>query len=353
MYTLKGNSLQNLTDPSTRRPRTDTIVKNYDENMVHALNLTYNATLILIGNFSNTSLTGTLADISGTIYTKYIYLSNGRLSQKEAWSEGTDYVLDATDFSYELSRLSGDDIFEGIPLTGGNDRVQGMGGNDRFKGYDNRDDWAEQFYGGDGLDTSIYQGKISEYVVTASANASEEILDGRANDGSRVSGFYIRDTVVDRDDNDALIEVERLEFEVAEENGANRIALDIDGNAGTAAKIVGVLRGKEDLSNLKLIGALIYNLDAGMSYEDLLGVALDALLGANKTSEAIADLVYTNLVGESPTLEVRRELASYMDSGAYSQAGFARAIADLELNATNIDLVGLTSTGLQYTEYVT
>ena len=353
MYTLKGNSLQNLTDPSTRRPRTDTIVKNYDENMVHALNLTYNATLILIGNFSNTSLTGTSADISGTLFSYYIYFSDGRLSQKETWSEGTDWLLNVTDFSYELSRLSGDDIFEGIPLTGGNDRVQGMGGNDRFKGYDNRDEWAEQFYGGDGLDTSIYQGKISEYVVTASANASEEILDGRANDGSRVSGFYIRDTVVDRDDNDALIEVERLEFEVAEENGANRIALDIDGNAGTAAKIVGVLRGKEDLSNLKLIGALIYNLDAGMSYEDLLGVALDALLGANKTSEAIADLVYTNLVGESPTLEVRRELASYMDSGAYSQAGFARAIADLELNATNIDLVGLTSTGLQYTEYVT
>ena len=166
-------------------------------------------------------------------------------------------------------------------------------------------------------------------------------------------GYYVEDSVARRDGNDRLQEVERLEFEVAEENGANRIALDIDGNAGTAAKMVGVLRGKEDLSNLKLIGALIYNLDAGMSYEELLGVALDVLLGANKTNEAIADLVYTNLVGESPTLEVRRELASYMDSGAYSQAGFARAISDLELNATNIDLIGLTSTGLQYTEYFT
>ena len=354
MYTVKGNFLQNLITPPhwALTTLTDTTVKNYDENMVHALNLTYDATLILIGNFSNTSLTGTAADISGTLFSYYIYFSDGRLSQKETWSEGTDWLLNVTDFSYELSRLSGDDIFEGIPLTGGNDRVQGMGGNDRFKGYDNRDEWGDQFYGGDGLDTSIYQGKISEYVVTASANASEEILDGRSNDGSRVSGFYIRDTVVDRDDNDALIEVERLEFEVAEESGANRIALDIDGNAGTAAKIVGVLRGKDDLSNLKLIGALIYNLDAGMSYEDLMGVALDALLGADKTNEAIAELVYTNLVGESPTLEVRRELASYMDSGAYSQAAFARAIADLELNATNIDLVGLTSTGLQYTEYV-
>ena len=46
---------------------------------------------------------------------------------------------------------------------------------------------------------------------------------------------------------------------------------------------------------------------------------------------------------------MKAELASYMDSGAYSQAGFARAIADLELNATNINLVGLSDTGLQYT----
>ena len=135
MYTSNGKSLQNLTDPSTRRPVTDTIIKNYDEHLVHAFNLTYGATIILMGDFTNTSLSGTLADISGTIYTKYIYESSGSLYQKETWSKGTDFVLDATDFSYELSRLYGDDIFEGIPLTIGNDRVQGMGGNDRFKGF--------------------------------------------------------------------------------------------------------------------------------------------------------------------------------------------------------------------------
>jgi serralysin len=352
MYTSKGKSLQNLTDPSTRRPVTDTIIKNYDEHLVHAFNLTYGATIILMGDFTNTSLSGTLADISGTIYTKYIYESSGSLYQKETWSKGTDFVLDATDFSYELSRLSGDDIFEGIPLTGGNDRVQGMGGNDRFKGYDNRDEWGDQFYGGDGLDTSIYQGKISDYVVTASANASEEILDDRANDGSRVSGFYVSDTAVGRDDNDALIEVERLEFEVSEDNGANRIALDIDGNAGIAAKILGALWGKESVENATFVGIVLHYLDSGVSYEALLDLALGAILGANKTNEAIVELVFTNLVGEAPTQDVKTELASYMDSGAYSQAGFARAIADLELNATNINLVGLSDTGLQYTEYV-
>jgi hypothetical protein len=47
----------------------------------------------------------------------------------------------------------------------------------------------------------------------------------------------------------------------------------------------------------------------------------------------------------------KAELAS-MDSGAYPQVAITRAIADLELNATNINLVGLSDTGLQYTEYV-
>ena len=96
----------------------------------------------------------------------------------------------------------------------------------------------------------------------------------------------------------------------------------------------------------------MHYLDSGVSYEALVDLALGAILDANKTNEAVVELVFTNLVGEAPTQAVKAELASYMDSGAYSQAGFARAIADLELNATNINLVGLSDTGLQYTEYL-
>ena len=84
----------------------------------------------------------------------------------------------------------------------------------------------------------------------------------------------------------------------------------------------------------------------------MIRVVLGAILRENKTNEAIVELVFTNLVGEAPTQDAKKELSGYMDSGAYSQAGFARAIADLELNATNINLVGLSDTGLQYTEYV-
>ena len=313
-----------------------------------------------VGVFTNETAPKTQKDLEGT-FSRVELFSNGSAFWYESWAVPVPNTTVNTLADY-LQQLSGDDSFSSSPDATGTDALQGMSGNDRFKGFydDGPGQWhgdhskGDFFYGGDGLDTSIYQGKISEYTITSSAASPDrvDIYDLRLNDGTRVPGFYVEDSVARRDGNDRLVEVERLEFEVAEENGANRIALDIDGNAGTAAKIVGVLRGKEYLSNPKLIGALIYNLDAGMSYEELLGVALDVLLGADKTNDAIADLVYTNLVGESPTLEVRRELASYMDSGAYSQAAFTKVFADLELNATNIGLVGLTSTGLQYTEYV-
>jgi len=260
-----------------------------------------------------------------------------------------------------VSLLSGDDVFLGKAALVNNDFVQGMGGNDRFTGFGNSISYGDMFYGGEGLDTSIYRGKISEYRIFKSqgTESSPHIYDqrtvafeDRVGDGVTVPGFRVKDTIANRDDTDSLVEIERLEFEVAEANGANRVALDIDGNGGTAAKILGALWGKESVENPTFVGIVLHYLDSGVAYEALLDLALGAILGANKTNEAIVELVYTNLVGVAPTDAVTKELASYMDSGAYSQAGFARAIADLDLNATNINLVGLTETGLQYAEYV-
>ena len=328
------------------------------------------------GSFDYEGTPVTAVDVAGTLTSKTVYL-NGALLFVETWADGSDWLLGDTDFAYELSKLSGNDYFEGSSTTAFDDRVQGLGGNDRFKGFGSTDENStDRFFGGDGVDTSVYQGKISEYSINSSkgTDQSPHIWDSRVNtantlieDGVRTPGFYVRDTVSNRDDLDSLAEVERLEFEVAEANGANRVALDIVGNGGTAAKalgfdshgnggkaakIVGALWGKESVENPTFVGIVLHYLDLGVSYEALLGLGLNALLGANKTNEAVANLLYTNLMGEAPTQDAKTELASYMDSGAYSQAGFARAIADLELNATNINLVGLSDTGLQYTEYV-
>jgi len=333
-------------------------------------------TATFTGSFDYEGTPVTAVDVAGTLTSKTVYL-NGALLFVETWADGSDWLLGDTDFAYELSKLSGNDYFEGSPTTARNDEVQGLGGNDRFKGFGSTDENSmDLFLGGDGVDTSVYQGKISEYSINSSkgTDQSPHIWDSRVNtantpieDVVRTPGFYVRDTVSTRDDLDTLAEVERLEFEVAEANGANRVALDIVGNGGTAAKalgfdshgnggkaakIVGALWGKESVENPTFVGIVLHYLDLGVSYEALLGLGLNALLGANKTNEAVASLLYTNLMGEAPTQDAKKELSGYMDSGAYSQAGFARAIADLELNATNINLVGLSDTGLQYTEYV-
>ena len=342
-------------------------------------------TVTFVGKFTYEGTPELYSQVTGTIFSKDVY-NNSAPRFSETWAEGTDVVLDASDFAYELSKLSGNDYFEGSSTTAFNDTVQGLGGNDRFKGFgstdsatpivSSRENSMDRFFGGGGVDTSVYQGKISEYSIIPSkgTDQSPHIWDSRVNtadtpieDGVRTPGFYVRDTVSNRDDLDSLAEVERLEFEVAEANGANRVALDIVGNGGTAAKalgfdshgnggkaakIVGALWGKESVENPTFVGIVLHYLDLGVSYEALLGLGLNALLGANKTNEAVASLLYTNLMGEAPTQDAKKELSGYMDSGAYSQAGFARAIADLELNATNINLVGLSDTGLQYTEYV-
>ena len=334
-------------------------------------------TATFTGSFDYEGTPVTAVEVAGTLTSKTVYLS-GTLLFVETWADGSDWLLGDTDFAYELSKLSGNDYFEGSSTTAFDDRVQGLGGNDRFKGFGSTDgiNMLDRFYGGDGVDTSVYQGKISEYSINSSkgTDQSPHIWDMRVNtvntpieDGVRTPGFYVRDTVSNRDDLDTLAEVERLEFEVAEANGANRVALDIVGNGGTAAKalgfdshgnggkaakIIGALWGKESVENPAFVGIVLYYVDSGVSYEALLGLGLNALLGANKTNEAVASLLYTNLMGEAPTQDAKKELSGYMDSGAYSQAGFARAIADLELNATNINLVGLSDTGLQYTEYV-
>jgi hypothetical protein len=182
--------------------------------------------------------------------------------------------------------------------------------------------------GGDGTDLVVIDGTFSDSTVSYDELLNEWIV------------------VSNRDGTDTLNAVERVIF------SDKSVAIDIDGTAGSAAKMLGALWGKESVQNPNYVGIVLDFLDSGFAYEDLLDLALGALFGENKTNDAVAELVYLNLIGEAPTEAMTKELASFMDSGAYTQAGFTRVVADLQINATNIDLVGLSNTGLQYVEYV-
>ena len=146
-------------------------------------------------------------------------------------------------------------------------------------------------------------------------------------------------------DKDTLSNIERLKF-----NDKN-IALDLDGNAGKTVKLLAALLGKESATNETFVGAGLKALDDGMSYEDLMKVGLDVVLGTAPSGASVVDLLYKNLVGSSAPQSILDEYGSMIDSGSMSAADLGIAVADHSLTATNIDLIGLAQTGVEYILY--
>ena len=324
-------------------------------------------TATFTGSFDYEGTPVTAVDVAGTLTSKTVY-RNGALLFVETWADGSDWLLGDTDFAYELSKLSGNDYFEGSSTTAFNDTVQGLGGNDRFKGFgstdsatpivSSRENSMDRFFGGDGVDTSVYQGKISEYSINSSkgTDQSPHIWDSRFNDSNtaiedavRIPGFYVRDTVSNRDDLDALAEVERLQF------SDKSLALDVGAtqNAGKAKLFTGAI-AHSLVNDAATLGTILHFIDNG--YSDLTSLsklAIDAglisTLAGSSSNEALAGLVTTNLLGQANVV-VEVMLLGYMNGtvASFSQEQFLGAVAALEINQQRVDLVGLAETGMEY-----
>jgi len=137
-----------------------------------------------------------------------------------------------------------------------------------------------------------------------------------------------------------LKNVERIQF------ADTKLALDLDGNAGTTAKILGAVFGPTSIANKEYVGIGLGLLDGGMNYSDLMQLALNAA-GAT-THSATVDLLWTNLFGPAPTPAQAKPYVEMLDSGSVSVTELGIAAGELDLNKTNIHLVGLQQTGLEY-----
>jgi hypothetical protein len=116
-------------------------------------------------------------------------------------------------------------------------------------------------------------------------------------------------------------------------------ALDMGANenAGRTAKILGALFGKEGLSYPSFRGIGLYFLDAGYSYEALMGAAVDTRLWPGASKADVAKVLMANVPG------------LVIDPNAYANTtAMAVAAADSELNKAMINLVGLATTGFDY-----
>ena len=210
--------------------------------------------------------------------------------------------------------LMGSERADTLAGASGADRLEGSGGNDTITG-------------GGGLDTALFGRARADYQVQRSADGTLTVQAQAGPDG--------RDT---------LAQVERLAF------ANQRLAFDLDGHAGTTARYLGAVFGRQAVANAEYAGIGLAKLDGGMTDAELMQLALDARLGPGFSREALVDTVYANLVGSLPDAADRALYVGQLASGLHTPVSLAQMAAGLDLNAQNIDLVGLTANGLVYLE---
>ncbi len=209
-----------------------------------------------------------------------------------------------------LTGTSSNDIFSGFA---GNDRMTGMAGNDAMDG-------------GTGVDTAAYVGNRVGYTITKT-----------------VTGFTVTTLAGGSDGVDSLTNVERMHFA----NG--NVAYDLDGNAGTVARILGAVFGSAAVADRNYVAIGLTYADSGMSYDALMQLALNVRLGASAGNHgALVDLLYANVIGGTPSVSDHNYYAGLLDTASLTPVSLGVMAANSSLNAVNIGLTGLAQVGLDY-----
>ncbi len=233
----------------------------------------------------------------------------------------------------EVSGLSTGDIITGtsagdnIRGLGGNDVISSLGGDDTVLGDDGDDlmtggSGDDNVDGGAGVDTAVYSIRFAQALIKRT-----------------IYGFTVDSA---QDGLDTLTGIERLKFTDIS------VALDLEGNAGITAKILGIVFGAAAVQNKGYVGIGLDLLDKGMSYEELMKGALEVALGAGASNATVIKLLYTNAAGAPPSAQELTEFVGLLDNGTYNQVSLGMYAAEHPINLANIGLVGLATTGLEY-----
>ncbi len=141
----------------------------------------------------------------------------------------------------------------------------------------------------------------------------------------------------------SLANVERLIF------SDQKLALDLNGNAGSVAKILGAVFGAPAVARPDYVGIGLSLLDSGQyTATTLMGYALQVALGPNASPQAVVDLLFRNVVGVLPDAQTRQSFADLIVNGSHTAATLGHMAANTDLNQANIQLTGLQLTGLAF-----
>jgi len=205
--------------------------------------------------------------------------------------------------------------------TAGTDVLFGGVGNDTLNGLGSGD----VLNGGDGIDTAIYSGNRSSYTVKISPVFTvSSLLEGA----------------------DVLYGVERLSF------ADGKMAYDINGNAGAAALIIGTVVGKAALKNKELVGNVIEMLDSGSTVigisENIVNSGVIDSLAGGSDNVSFVKLLMRNVLGSDGDATVVNSLSSALDLGFATKSSMLATASQLDATKLQIDLVGLSASGIEY-----
>ena len=184
----------------------------------------------------------------------------------------------------------------------------------------------DNFDGGPGIDTVVYDGPVSNYVVLPGVTGIE-VGSANYSEGS-----------------DWLLGIERLQFK---DKG---LAFDVEGHAGIAAKTLGLVFGQEAVNVPKYMGICLDYLDnKQMSAVQLMHEALAVRLGADaQNTEKLVSFLYERLTGSVPIQSEKDKYVSWIASGAYTADTLAVFASELSLNPVVIQLMGMSATGIAF-----
>ena len=184
----------------------------------------------------------------------------------------------------------------------------------------------DNFDGGPGIDTVVYSGNLADYVVNPDVSGVE-VRSAAASEGS-----------------DWLLNIERLQFK---DKG---LAFDLDGNAGVAAKTLGLVFGSDAVALPNYVGICLDLLDKqNYSPEQLMQAALSVRLGADASDPGkVVDFLFVQLTGDTPSTKDKAGFVDLIANKTFSVESLAVAASELSFNPIATSLVGLASSGLPF-----
>lgn len=185
--------------------------------------------------------------------------------------------------------------------------------------------------GGSGIDTIILPESVTDYILNQTT-----------------SGGYRMTALIGLSDI-TTISVERFQTKDA------KIAVDlkVSESGGEAALLIGAVLGKNSLTNKTLVGSLLPFFDAGNTMQNAADLLVNSgfmdQIADDSSLDAYVNLIYRNVMGgQPPAPDIMADLVNSISSGIYSKSSFLATAAELTFNQNNINLIGLTQTGLAY-----